>query len=210
MPGTMRPNPLAPAPMEGSQQLMMPRSPVRMPGKGTPMAEAGKAAAAPAPTGQGLQQSLDSDNERLQEQFDQLKSRDGTLSRVIVGMEKLVALGDTVTPADVTERAAGFVSAGLGPKAVAGVLAKMPIDSQEALSNWCEEIFDSTVQMKQQLDKEIASVGHQLATNGMRMMMMAHVMSSQAQGQQPQAAAPSAESSAMSPEAAPMAPEPGA
>lgn len=191
MPGNLRPNPLSPAPMEGAQQLMMKAPPVMMPGKGQPPSvQTQPQPQQPSSATAGLQQSLSSDNDRLQEQFDQLKSRDGTLSRVIVGMEKLVALGDTVTPKDVTERASGFVAAGLGPKAVAGVLAKMPVDSQEALANWCEEIFDSTVQMKQQLDQQLASVGHQLATNGMRLLLMSHVQDKQAQGQQPQPAEP--------------------
>lgn len=209
MPGQLRVNPLSPMAGEGAQQVMQPRPSVRMPGLGQRIAREGKAPGQEMNSpgaNVGLQSGMNSDADRLEEQFETLKSREGTINRVLSGLGKLMDLGDTVTPGDVTERASGFVGAGLSPQKIAMVLSKMPVDSQEALASWVEQYYDQVMQGKAALDKELAAVGHELATSGMRMLLLSHVQEKSGGVAAPptgEASGASGASPGLSPEASP-------
>lgn len=189
MPGQIRPNPLLP---QQSNGVPMAAKPVQLPGRGMPpkvekpdamMPQAPAAAAGALDQQPGLPDQIMQKNKGLREQFDKLKASDTLLGKVASGLLDLAELGDTITPEDVTGKASSFVAAGLSAKAVASILATMPLKSQEALASWVGQYGLQVTQRRQEVESQMSVIGHELAKSGLQLLMVSDAQGKMQSGQ---------------------------
>lgn len=95
-----------------------------------------------------------------------LKEAEGRATVIRQALDKLTALGDTVTPEDVTKQSSKLVAAGMGAEEVAGLLADMPT-GPEALQGWVAQHDQALRANEAQLGQALAVARHQLGVQAL-------------------------------------------
>lgn len=88
-------------------------------------------------------------------------------------LDKLVKLGDTVTPEDVIEGVGTLVAKGSDPMQMAGVLADMPAGGA-ALSAWVKQHAQQQAMVTQQFAQQHALAQHELGVSALRSLAGHH------------------------------------
>lgn len=95
-----------------------------------------------------------------------LKEAQGRARVVREALDKLSAMGDTVSPEDVTKESSRLVAAGMAPEEVAGLLADMP-DGGEALQGWVAQHDSALRKNEAQLGQMLAQQQHTLGVQAL-------------------------------------------
>ncbi len=114
-------------------------------------------------------------------------------------LDKLVAMGESVSPDDVIDAAGDIVGAGGDAKNMASMLADMPSSSGVGLAGWLQQKDLAFKQMEAQAKQSQAVADHQLATASLA-HLLGHSVSPQAQSPSVSAPPPSATPNALAPE----------
>lgn len=134
-------------------------------------------------------QALADAHSSARSQFDQVDLTKQMLDHVKGSLDKLVQLGDMVTPEDVIEEAGRLVARGAPAGQMAALLADMPDAGGPALQGWLAQHEQMVAQKEAQLMPVHGLLGHRAAVAGLQLLAGHSAMSQMpqmvAQAQQP-------------------------
>lgn len=136
--------------------------------------------AMPAPGPSSMMQHFSGKHDAARARFDKVKEAQGQVEATREELDKLVALGDTVTMDDLVEAAAGMVAAGIPAVEVASILAEAPEGA--ALQGWVAEQDQKAKEREGQVKQALTGAGQQLAVSGLT-HVIAHSAQAHAQRQ---------------------------
>jgi hypothetical protein len=113
-----------------------------------------------------MMQAFGGELTRANAQYDKLAESRQRLDVVREQLDKLTALGDTVSSEDVVDAAAEMVAHGLGALPMATLLADMPAGGQ-ALQSWLQQQDQQVRQREAALARPLKLAQHQLAVAGL-------------------------------------------
>lgn len=115
-------------------------------------------------------------SDSLMAQYDKLRVAQHMLDVTQEGLDRLAALGDTVTTEDVVHEAGVLVAQGLDPIEMAGMLAEMP-EKGEQIVEWLAGHVQDLAEREAQLQMVTRAVRQEIATGAMRKLMVQHAES---------------------------------
>ena len=127
------------------------------------------------PDGHGpVEQAVGKAHTQAAGQLAQLTKQKTMVGNVKSELDKLSALGESVTPEDVIKGAGLLVGKGADPMAMASLLADMPQGGQ-ALAAWLQQHDTQLAQNEQQLDQMLAGARHQAGSAALHVLAMDHI-----------------------------------
>ena len=120
-----------------------------------------------------------------QARFNDGQKAQQVLDHVRVELDKLMEMGDVVRPEHVIEAAGRLVGHGLGATQLAQIMSDMPSMGGEGLASWVRMHDLIITNAEQQLARENAVVGHQLAVAGIKSIAASHLEQEAIQGPKP-------------------------
>lgn len=124
-------------------------------------------APAPTPAPHPKQQQLLDQEDQLAHQFLMLKEGQRQMQIMRQQLDKLVAMGDTVTQDAVVDATAAMVAAGAPAIKMATTLADMP-EGTEALQAWVEQHSQALQPAEQKLSQALSQTRHKLGQAAMK------------------------------------------
>ena len=130
--------------------------------------------------------------QQLQQAHDQSKAQMSSLQKKVSQMkairgefDRLMSLGDTISPEDVIEAAGSLVGAGFGPDEIASMLSQAPLQGGgQALAQWVAQDEAQVKQSEQQLQAAMKQQTIHLGIAGMTNLHANHVKMMQVMGPQ--------------------------
>lgn len=102
--------------------------------------------------------------------YNKLVDADRMLGHIRNEMDKLVTLGDAVTPDDVIGAAGRVVGHGVPAREMATILADMPLSAGQGLAAWIAQNDMLVAQQEGQVAQTMRIAGHHMAVSGMRVL----------------------------------------
>lgn len=118
--------------------------------------------------------ALQAQHEGAVAQHEQVRSIDRLLQDTRAQLDKLIQLGDLVTPEDVIKGAGHLAGKGASPMELAKLLSDMPQDGP-GLSNWLGQHEKMVTQREAQMRAASNATRHAMGLNAMR-LLVAHAM----------------------------------
>jgi hypothetical protein len=101
-------------------------------------------------------------------QYDKIRTASQQVSHLRSGMDKLLQLGDMVTPEDVMNEAGSVVARGISPKDMATLLSGMPISGGQQLQQWLA-LHDTVLRQHEAQTKQALNLArHRMGVSAMQ------------------------------------------